>query len=173
MFNSSYKPGDRLVYGNNGVCVIEDICPKRFASDKAERLYYILKPINNQTATLFVPLENMMLRTKMRNVVTKREIDSLLTRAKNSSLGWIDNRSERLSSFNEILKSASQEQLVQMINCLYVKKQELSENSKKLSATDVNILSAAEKLVREEFAYALAIPQEQVGGYIHDFMAAT
>lgn len=170
MSANSYKPGDRLVYGSNGVCVIESITPKRFANDKAERLYYILKPINSHTSTLFVPLDNETLRIKMREVITKPEITDLLSRVKNSSIDWIENRGERLSRFQEILRGSSLEDLVQLIGCIYDKKQALLDNSKHLSATDANILSAAEKLVNEEFSYVLSIPQEKVSGYIHSVL---
>jgi RNA polymerase-interacting CarD/CdnL/TRCF family regulator len=53
-----------------------------------------------------------------------------------------------------------------MVTCIYEKKRELAKIGKKLSVTDMTTLKSAEKLVEEEFAWALGIPQEEVPAFI-------
>lgn len=54
-----------------------------------------------------------------------------------------------------------------------MKKRELVLVGKALSATDENTLKSAEKLVEEEFSYALHIPREEVTGYIRSLLGVT
>ena len=51
-----------------------------------------------------------------------------------------------------------------------MKKRELTEQGRKLSTTDENILKSAEKLVEDEFSYVLDIPQSDVGRYIRNLL---
>ena len=53
-----------------------------------------------------------------------------------------------------------------MIICIYEKKRELAKNGKKLSVTDQGTLKSAEKLVEEEFAWALDMDPKDVPAFI-------
>ena len=53
-----------------------------------------------------------------------------------------------------------------MISCIYLKGRELYEIGRRLSDSDSGILHSAEKIVREEFAFALGIESEKVGEFI-------
>ena len=53
-----------------------------------------------------------------------------------------------------------------MIRCICNKKEELTENGKKLSESDNATLKTAEKLVEEEFSRVLEIKNEDVETYI-------
>ena len=52
--------------------------------------------------------------------------------------------------------------------CIYERKSVLTEKGKKLTSADDNVLTSAEKLVREEFAYTLGITEDEVGEYIRE-----
>jgi CarD family transcriptional regulator len=53
-----------------------------------------------------------------------------------------------------------------LVRTLYLRRRELTENGRRLRITDENYLSLAEKMLFEEFAYALGIEQSEVAGYI-------
>ncbi len=102
----------------------------------------------------------------MRYVLSEKAILAILRGVKNSSINWIDDRKTRVQSFYDILHNGSHEELLLMIGCIYLKGRELSEIGKRLSDSDSGILRSAEKIVREEFAFALGVEGEKVGEFI-------
>jgi len=166
MEHDHYQRGNYVVYGNHGICMIEDVKELSFPPDRNARVYYVLKPLNNPASTLCIPTDNDALRSKLRSVLSREEISLLLTGAKGKKIPWTEDKNARTACFHEILKNGAQEELLPMIRCIYLKKQELSLRGRKLPGADEAILAAAEKLVREEFSYVLSIPQEKVEEYI-------
>ena len=57
---------DFVNYGAYGVCQVEDIRPIRFGPDTPRREYYVLKPISQDGASIFVPADNQKLMSRMR-----------------------------------------------------------------------------------------------------------
>ena len=66
----------------------------------------------------------------------------------------------------EILRSGDRRRLVQLIKTLHVRQQARREQRKKPCAQDERIMKEAEKLLYEEFAYALNIRRDQVLPFI-------
>ena len=60
--------GQTVLYGSNGVCMVDDVTEKRIGKTKMQ--YYVLKPLCNNTSTLFVPTANQQLVSKMRRILT-------------------------------------------------------------------------------------------------------
>lgn len=165
MDNRQYKKGDYVVYGNNGICLVEDIAPMAFSGSK-EETYYILRPQSINSSTLFVPIENQKLVSKMRDVMNKEQIDNLLSSRKGKEIEWIDDKNERNNYFRGIMASGDRGELLLMISCIYLKKQELILAGKKLNIADERVLKDSQKLVEEEFSYSLNLQGEDLGEYI-------
>jgi CarD family transcriptional regulator len=158
-----FSKGDTVVYGNNGLCIIEDVREMNFGGDIGT--YYVLKPKSSKASTLYVPLSKENLVSKMRSVLTKDEIDNILTSI-GDALEWTDNKAERNKIFLDILSDGSACKLLKMIKCLYVKKEEMQSIGKNLSPGDEKLLKMSEKLINEEFAVSLDCLPEDVDGYI-------
>lgn len=159
-----YKKGDYVKYSQSGVCVIKEIRSMKCLGKTQD--FYVLKPINDSKSTVYVPVLNKELTEKMRYIMTKEEIDLLLKNIKLSEIVWIDDRKKRAQSFREILKHGSQHELISLVSCIYLKKNEFAENNKHLSATDENILSDAESIIENEFSFVLNLDRNSVGEYI-------
>lgn len=166
MFKIHYQKGDRIVYGMSGICEVEGIKSLSLSREKPKTMYYILKPLSNAGSTIFVPCDNEALRAKMRNILSKDEIDHILAQAKGKQMAWIDDRRLRSENFHEILSKGIRNELLLLISCIYLKKQELHACGKKLSSDDEAILQSGQKLVEEEFSCALHTKPEEVGKYI-------
>lgn len=164
--DNRFSKDDFVVYGKNGVCFIEDIKTMDFAGEKGE--YYVLRPKSNGTSTVYVPLAKEELVAKMRPIMTKDEIDSLLESTRGKEIEWIDAKNLRYESFNSILSGGNSRDLLLLVSCIYLKKKEKIAAGKQLSSTDENILKAAERLVEEEFAFALRCSVDRVVKYIKD-----
>ncbi len=166
MSNYKYKIGEYVVYGSNGICKITDIKKMTLSPIIGERNYYILEQINTKMSTIYVATDNEPLCAKMRYVLNEKEILDILHGAKENSIKWMDDRKARTQYFYNILHGTSHEDLLLMISCIYLKGRELAENGKRLSDSDAGILRSAEKIIREEFAFALSIASEEVGVFI-------
>ena len=173
MNGKQFVKGSRVVYGTNGICLVEDIRPVSFDYDSKEKMYYILKPLSSPSSTIFVPLENKALGSRLREIMTREEIDSLILDMGDKEIKWDKDRRVRNEIFHKILSGGVREELLLMIRCINDKKQELTSEGKHLPATDSNTLKTAERLVEEEFSYVLDIIPENVGAYIRGVLDST
>ena len=170
MNRNGFDIGEYVSYGINGMCNIEDIRPMQLSQSVEKMMYYILRPESNPKSTIFVPVNNQKLVSKMREPMTKDEINAMLVRMKDRTLEWEKDVRFRTESFHEILSNGVNQDLILMIRCLHRKRQELVQLGKKLPARDSNALKTAERLVEEEFAHVLHIKCEEVSDYIRDVL---
>lgn len=170
MNRNGFDIGEYVSYGINGMCNIEDIRPMQLSQSVEKMMYYILRPESNPKSTIFVPVNNQKLVSKMRELMTKDEINAMLVRMKDRTLEWEKDVRFRTESFHEILSNGVNQDLILMIRCLHRKRQELVQMGKKLPARDSNTLKTAERLVEEEFAHVLHIKCEEVSDYIRDVL---
>ena len=159
-----YQINDTVLYGINGVCRIENITEETIGNRKA--LYYMLKPVYNDSSTIFVPLENSELTGKMRRILSASEIYSIIRSMPEEEPIWNDDEGERNAMYREILKSGDCVKIVRLIKTLYFHKQKQINNKKKLHVADEKIMKEAEKILYEEFAYVLDIKPDQVVSFI-------
>ena len=170
MNRNGFDIGEYVSYGINGMCNIEDIRPMQLSQSVEKMMYYILLAESNPKSTIFVPVNNQKLVSKMRELMTKDEINAMLVRMKDRTLEWEKDVRFRTESFHEILNNGVNQDLILMIRCLHRKRQELVQLGKKLPARDSNTLKTAERLVEEEFAHVLHIKCEEVSDYIRDVL---
>lgn len=166
-----FQIGEVVSYGATGICTIEDIrleSLSRAGTKKQE--YYILRPAATPTCTTYVPVGSEALTGKMRRVLTKQEIDGMIRSVKDQQLEWIDDTRRRADAFGQIVAQGISAELLKLIACLYLEKKARSKGGRKFCATDEKLLSSAERMVSEEFSYALQIPQKQITAYIAEQM---
>jgi len=161
-----YKKGDYVRYSSNGVCFIEDIRTIDINHSKNPKTFYVLKPISTNSSTIYVPLENEELVSKMWYILSKTDIDNLIDSVMQEKIDWIPDRKERINCFKQILKDSDPKELLKLVGCIYLKKQELRNEGKKLSSTDENHLAQAEALIENEFSFVLKLDDFSVGNYI-------
>ncbi len=160
-----FEKGSYVKYSTNGVCLVDEIgVPDFRADDPAD--YYILTPLSAKSTTIFVPVDSEVLVSKMRPLLTKEEIDDTVNAVKNDDIEWISDRKERANKFSEILASDRPVDLLRLAGCIYLKKSELEKLNKKLTITDLNALTQAEKLIENEFSFVLGIADDEVTNYI-------
>lgn len=166
MKDEQLTEGRFVVYKSNGVCKIERT-ERMHVSGQAHN-YYVLAPINKPDSIIYVPVDNPRLCSDIRGVLSQSEIRSMLTACRGRELCWNPDRKERATAFRDILAGGISIDLIGMVRCLYGRKHELEQQNKLLPAQDDTTLQTAERLVREEFAFALEIPEEKVASYIQD-----
>lgn len=159
-----FQVEDIVLYGNEGVCKIIDICSRMFRDKEME--YYVLKPIYTQNATVYVPKGNEDLVNQMKKILSKEEILALIEQVSQSDLEWIDNDNLRKEKYRNIIKSGDRLEMMKLVKILYQHQQKLKKIGKKFHANDDKIFKEAEKILYDEFAYVLNIQQEEVIPFI-------
>lgn len=158
-----FENGMNVVYKNVGVCTIEDIEKRNFDGIN-DIEYYKLKPIANNSAMYYVPVQNS--DEQIRELFSKDEVNQLIDNMQNENEIWFNNSRERRINFGKILKSDDYKAIIGMIKALYMQKNERQKHNKSLSSSDETLLNSAERLMFQEFAMVLNINQEDMKDYI-------
>lgn len=156
--------GSYVIYGANGICTVKDKRKEKMCGTKKE--YYVLTPLDNSHAQIFVPTDNELLLGKMKAILNRDEILSMIKNIDTSDIQWVDDNKKRAEYFSSVLSNGDRRELLQLIKCIYLKKKELSANGKKLWASDENMIKSAEKIINAEFSLVLGIAPEEVPHFI-------
>lgn len=158
------KIGTYVMYGKTGVCLVKEM------TTMAGGQYYVLSPVSDSRSLVYVPCGNADLLARMRPLLTREEIDLLLSDVDTVKLAWIDDRNERAMVYRTITGSGDRRELVRLLACLMRRKQERIAMGKRLSTMDENFLQECVRLIQEEFSMVLGITQREVGAYIQEHM---
>lgn len=161
---SEFAINDKVLYSIHGVCVIEDIKPLDFSKSKEN--YYILKPAGDSKSSVFVPVGNEKLESKMKKILSADEINELISSMPEEEGIWIENETERKASYSEIIRSNDRHAMIRLIKTLYLRRESLKSEKKKLRLFDERFLHEAESILYDEFSYVLNIEKEQVVPFI-------
>ena len=52
-----FEKGDYVIYGNNGICRVQDITTLSISGIDKNRKYYLLKPVYASGSTVYTPVE--------------------------------------------------------------------------------------------------------------------
>lgn len=155
---------DVVTYKNEGVCIIKEVIQRE--SDKQGVFYYILKPVYNETSTIYIPTNNEELVSKMKKVLSKEQIEDLIKLVPAMNEKWVQSDNHRKDKYKDVLKNGDRTELISMIKDLYVHSLDLKEKGKKFHVVDDRMMKEAQKMLYEEFAYVLDIHMDEVEDYI-------
>lgn len=158
--SEAVKIGTYVLYAKTGVCLVKEQTTMRGAQ------YYVLCPIGDSRSSVYVPCDKPELVARMRPLLSREEIDALLSDADSVRLEWVDDRNERTMLYRTVIGSGDRKELVRLLVCLMRKKQERIAIGKRLSSMDESFLQECVRLVQEEFSMVLGISQREVGSYI-------
>lgn len=158
-----YQKGDYISYSGHGVCKISDIRAMDFGSGKQD--YYIIEPIAAGNATIYLPRDNPKALSRIRPILTKEEIDRIISSVRDDEIRWTNDRKVRTVQFQQILSRRDTRELLMLASCLYKRKTE-----KGLPASELEMLHKTEGMIEQEFSVALNICKEEIGQYIRDHL---
>ena len=156
--------GTHVLYGKTGVCLVKE--RKDIRIGKQSNSYYVLLPVGDGRSAVYVPCENEDLVARMRPLLTRDEIDSLLSDADTEKQPWLEDRTARSNLYRAVMADGDRRQLIRVICCLFRKKHERMEQGKRLSMMDDAALQEGMRLIDEEFSMVLSIPRNEVQAYI-------
>jgi CarD family transcriptional regulator len=150
-----FKVNDVIIYGTQGVCEIVDIEVKSIGG--AKKAYYVLRPLKDQSSTIYAPTDNALVLKKMRRLLTVSEINNLIDTMPDEEHLWIDNVNERKECYKKLLACGDHSALIQMIKAIYAHKKEREAAGKRLHTMDENFFKDAERILYTEFQYVLQL----------------
>lgn len=130
------------------------------------RPYYILQPVFEESATIFVPVGSEALTAKMRRVLSEAEITALINSLPQADSIWIDDDNARRERYKAILTGGDPGELLRLIKTLHLRAQNQKAQNKRPHLEDERFMKQAEKLLYGEFAHVLHIQREEVLPYI-------
>lgn len=159
-----FKIGDTVTYKNEGVCSIFEIAERDFSGTRAK--YYVLRPIYKETTRLYVPVDNEFLTSKMKRVLSRREIDDIIEQIKNSPAIWMTNPDDRRQYYKELVASGNKGEIFSTVIGIKKKLNSANKKEKKPHIFDLQFMKDNEKIIIEEFALALGVKPSEALEYI-------
>ncbi len=159
-----YQIGDKIVYGGEGVCLVEAVGPLDIPGSSQERLYYTLAPLY-RSGRIYAPVDSTVCS---RPVLTRTEAEALVRRIPDIEPplceGW-DLRT-RSDHYRQLLQSQDCTSMVQVIKAVFQKRQAAKKG--RLGQVDERYMRRAEDLLYGELAVSLELTPDQVPAYIRD-----
>ena len=164
--NRMFEIGDKIIYGENGVCTVEKIAPLEMQGASAEKLYYHLTPYIG-SGVYFAPVDS---GAYMRPVISRDEAESfILTIPDIEPAICHDSRFNHVEAFyKELFKQHTNEALVSLIKGL---KERIGEKKNKSSRAEAT-MKRARDMLHGELSVALGIELEEVEQYILEKIGA-
>lgn len=163
-----YEVGDFVSKPVIGICEIEDILYPSPQDEKNDKLYYLMKPIEDEKEKIYVPVSSPV--SRLRLCLTKDEAWDLIERIPEIPTAWTDNEKMREQKYKEAVKANDPEALVAIIKMIYQRKQKRLSQGKKCTTTDARYFQVAENLLYMELGTALGKSKEEVRENIIDYV---
>ena len=155
-----YEIGDLVSKPVTGICKIEDILYLNPQDEKNNKLYYLMKPIEDEKEKIYVPVSNA--DSRLRLCMTKKMAWSLIKRIPEIPTAWVNNEKMREQNYKEAVKANEPEALVSIIKMIYQRNQKRLAQGKKCTATDARYFQTAENLLYMELGVALGKPKQEI-----------
>ena len=157
-----FSVGDKIVYGETGVCTVEKIAPIAASGTSGEKLYYHLRPLTGN-GKLFAPVNS---KAFMRPVMSRDEANALIASIPDIEPAICrDNRFNHVDAYyKKLFKLHSCEALVAIVKGLQHRISERKTKSSRAEAT----MRRAKDILNGELSVALGLEVDKVEDYVTD-----
>lgn len=159
-----YHINDLVIYGNIGVCKVENIGVPNISGIDKNKQYYILTPIYSNGSVIYTPVENP--KVSMRRIITTKEADELIESILSIPTIKADNEKSLEQQYRNSISSQDCAELIKVIKTVYLKEQNKLIEKKKISQVDERYMKQAEDLLYSELAIVLDMPKEKMKTYV-------
>jgi CarD family transcriptional regulator len=157
-----FSVGDKIVYGENGVCTVAKVAPLDHAGTSPGKLFYHLEPLIG-SGTYYTPVDSGAF---MRPVISREEAEALIDAIPSIEPAICrDNRFNHVDAFyKELFRQHSCEALVSIVKGLHLRMSEKKSRSSRAETT----MKRAKDILHGELSIALGMDVGQVEEYIRD-----
>ena len=159
-----FSVGDYMVYGINGVCLVEDICASPF-DKKDTRTFYMLKPLGASAGSvIYTPTDNV--QVPMRPLMSRGEAEALIVQMPVIAPLEIPMEKMRRDIYRQTMQSCNPVEYVRLIKTVHKRRAEMLEQHKRLSETDSDFERNAKLSLYHELAVVLDVQFAEVEPYL-------
>ena len=159
-----FSIGDYMVYGINGVCLVQDICASPF-DKKDTRTFYLLRPLGASSGSvIYTPTDNE--QVPMRPLMTKEQAEGLIGRMSELEPLEIPTEKMRRDLYRQAMHSCDPEQYVRLIKTVYHRRMDMMQQHKRLSETDSDFERNAKLSLYHELSVVLDVQYSEVEKYL-------
>lgn len=159
-----FDVGENIIYGSNGVCVVESIGTLDISGMPKDKEYYTLMPVYAKTSKIYIPVDND--KIIMRPVLTNDEAMKLIDGIADIDTLWITDEKKRELNYKEALKTCECSELVKIIKTIYTRIQLRKAEGKKITASDEKYFHLAEDRLYGELAVSLDMTKEDAKNFV-------
>ena len=155
-----FSVGDKIVYGENGVCTVAKVAPLDHAGTSPGKLFYHLEPLIG-SGTYYTPVDSGAF---MRPVISREEAEALIDAMPSIEPAVCrDNRFNHVDAFyKELFRQHSCEALVAIVKGLRERMNEKKTKSSRAEST----MRRARDMLHGELSVALDMDLDEVEEYI-------
>lgn len=161
-----FQIGDRVLYGIHGICRVTAQEEQRV--DKKRVSYLVLEPEGQPGARYLVPTHNAAAMGKLHEMLSREELECLLSSENVRTDGWISDENRRKEAYRELITAGDRIKLLQMVHALYLHKTSQLAAGRKVHLCDDNFLRDAEKLLCSEIAAVMQLEPDDAKRYLRE-----
>ena len=161
-----FQIGNKVIYGAHGVCDIVE--QEQRVVDRKTVTYLVLEPAGQGNARYLVPTHNAAAMGKLRHLLSREELESILQSEEVRADGWIREENQRKQMYRELISSADCGRLLCMVRTLYAHKASQAALGRKCHISDESFLRDAERILASEVSVILGLDLEQAKNYIKE-----
>ncbi len=152
------KIGNIVSVSTKGICEIVDIKKDAFVGAIKDKLYYILRPVENANNMLvYLPVDTSL---NIRKLVSKAEAKNIVDEFENSEEIVVSSEADRLKAYSEIAKSGNIADWAKLLRTLKTRKEKLPR--KQITSQEQKILSMVKDCVVSELSIVLGFPKQDI-----------
>lgn len=163
-----YSIGDRVVYGIHGVCRICDTETRTV--DKKAVQYFVLEPEEQSGSRFYVPSGNPAALAKLRPLLSKQALLSLLRSPEIRRDCWIEDEGRRKNTYRELIATCDTVALLSVVHTLHMRRKDIAARGRKFHLCDENFLRDAQRVLSAELSAVLEIPVQEIPAYMERVM---
>ena len=152
--------GSLVVYGQNGVCRLLEICVSPF--DKQDtRPFYVFKPeLASDHSTIFVPVE--MAEGRLRRLMSEKEAQELLTQMDRIPPVTVTVEKTRKDVYRQTMARALPEGYVGILKAVAHRRAEALRVKRQLASSDAEYEQKARSYLALELSEVLKVPFQEM-----------
>ncbi len=159
-----FQVGDRVRYGQAGVCRVEEIRLMNLGGQ--EREYFVLTPLYRSGTVVYVPCENRELVDRMLPLLTPDQALEILAEVTEKETEWNRDFRSRSDEAKKALVSGDRREALFLIKNIYAHKRVLIGEGKYVHTTDDCYLRDAEELIFHEFSLVLGKEYREISDMV-------
>lgn len=163
-----FRINDYIIYGDNGVCKIDDICIPPINGIDVNRKYYVLHPVNIAGSKIYIPVDSD--KAVIRKIMSYKEAMELINSIPAIETFEIENEKLKDSTYRYIIHKNHGKDMFRILKTLYLKREKRRETGKKLSASDEKYFRITEEYLYNELSFSLGIKKEDMEEFIAEKM---